>query len=61
MILSVAQEKYMPDCAIGTLIANMIPIAIVLQFAWILMLIVWVMLGLPIGPGVGFHLPPGIL
>lgn len=61
MILSVAQEKYMPDCAIGTLIANMIPIVIVLQFAWILMLIVWVMLGLPIGPGVGFHLPPGIL
>lgn len=61
MILSVAQEKYMPDCAIGTLIANMIPIAIVLQFAWILMLIVWGMLGLPIGPGVGFHLPPGIL
>lgn len=61
MILSVAQEKYMPDCAIGTLIANMIPIAIVLQVAWILMLIVWVMLGLPIGPGVGVHLSPGIL
>ena len=40
MILSVAQEKYMPDIAIGTLISNMIPIAIVLQIAWIVFLIV---------------------
>ncbi|MDO5597992.1 MAG: AbgT family transporter [Acidaminococcus sp.] len=61
MILSVAQEKYMPDCAIGTLIANMIPIAIVLQIAWIIFLVVWVTLGLPIGPGVGLALPAGVL
>lgn len=61
MILSVAQEKYMPDIAIGTLISNMIPIAIVLQIAWIVFLIVWETLGLPIGPGVGMQLPPGIL
>ena len=61
MILSVAQEKYMPDIAIGTLMSNMIPIAIVLQIAWIVFLIVWETLGLPIGPGVGMQLPPGIL
>ncbi|MCD2435658.1 AbgT family transporter [Acidaminococcus sp. NSJ-142] len=61
MILSVAQEKYMPNLAIGTLISNMIPIAIVLQIAWILFLIGWLALGLPIGPGVGTMLPPGIL
>ena len=53
--------KYMPDIAIGTLISNMIPIAIVLQIAWIVFLIVWETLGLPIGPGVGMQLPPGIL
>ena len=61
MILSVAQEKYMPDCAIGTLISNMIPIAVVLQIAWIIFLVIWMMLGLPFGPGVGIALPAGVL
>ena len=61
MILSVAQSKYVPDLKIGTLIANMIPMSIVLQIAWILFLIIWMLIGLPIGPGVGMALPAGIL
>ena len=61
MILSVAQEKYMPKAAIGTLVSNLIPIAVVLQIAWILFLVVWMTLGLPIGPGVEMALPAGIL
>ena len=61
MILSVAQEKYMPKCAIGTLISGMIPMAVVLQVVWIIFLIIWMTLGLPYGPGVGSALPPGIL
>ena len=61
MILSVAQEKYMPDCAIGTLISNMIPIAVVLQIAWIIFLVIWMTLGVPFGPGVGIALPAGVL
>ena len=61
MILSVAQEKYMPKCAIGTLISGMIPMAIVLQVVWIVFLIIWMMTGLPYGPGVNTALPPGIL
>ena len=61
MILSVAQEKYMPDCAIGTLNSNMIPIAVVLQIAWIIFLVIWMTLGVPFGPGVGIALPAGVL
>lgn len=61
MLLSVAQAKYDKNLAIGTLISNMIPIAIVLQIAWIIMLIIWMTLGLPIGPGVGVTLPAGVL
>lgn len=61
MLLSVAQAKYDKNIAIGTLISNMIPIAIVLQVAWIIMLIIWMALGLPIGPGVGVTLPAGVL
>ena len=61
MILSVAQTKYVPDLKIGTLISNMIPMSIVLQLAWIIVVVIWMMIGLPFGPGVGVALPAGIL
>ena len=61
MVLSVAQVKYMPDLKIGTVIANEIPIAVVLQIAWIIFFIIWALLGIPIGPGVGMALPAGVL
>jgi len=61
MILSVAQTKYVPELKIGTLIANMIPLSIVLQIIWIIFLIIWMITGLPFGPGVGIHLPAGII
>ena len=61
MILSVAQEKYDPDCTVGTFISNLIPLAAVLQVAWILFMLVWVALDIPLGPGVSVHLPAGIL
>lgn len=61
MVLSVAQTKYMKDLKIGTLISNMIPIAIILQIVWIIFLIIWALVGIPIGPGVGMYLPAGVL
>jgi len=61
MLLSVAQAKYDKNLAIGTLISNLIPIALVLQVVWIIFLVIWMSLGIPIGPGVGAALPPGIL
>ena len=61
MMLSVAQEKYDPDCTVGTFISNLIPLAAVLQVVWILFMLVWVALDIPLGPGVTVHLPAGIL
>lgn len=61
MLLSVAQTKYMPDLKIGTVIANEIPIAIILQIVWIIFVIAWMAIGIPIGPGVGMSLPAGVL
>ncbi|MCI8511959.1 MAG: AbgT family transporter [Lachnospiraceae bacterium] len=61
MTLSVAQTKYDPNIKIGTLISNMIPVAVILQVIWIIFLIIWAVAGLPIGPGVGMTLPAGIL
>ncbi|MBP3737289.1 MAG: AbgT family transporter [Lachnospiraceae bacterium] len=59
--LAVAQQKYDKELEIGTLAAGLFPIAIVLQIAWIIFLAIYMATGLPIGPGVGFHLPAGIL
>ena len=52
-----AQAKYDKDAKIGTLAAGLFPIAIVLQIAWIIFLGIYMILGLPIGPGVGIALP----
>ena len=61
MVLEVAKTKYDKDLKIGTLVAGLIPIAFILQFAWILFFIVWYLIGLPYGPGVTHLLPPGVL
>lgn len=61
MVLSVAQVKYAPDLKIGTLIANLIPLSIILQIIWIIFMVIWMMAGIPIGPGVGMYLPAGVL
>ena len=61
MVLEVAKTKYDKNLQIGTLIANLIPISLVLQAAWIIFIIVWSLAGIPVGPGVGMYLPAGIL
>ena len=61
MVLEVAKTKYDKDLKIGTLVAGLMPIAFILQFAWIIFFIVWYLIGLPYGPGVTHLLPPGVL
>jgi len=39
----------------------MIPMSIVLQIAWIIFLVIWMLLGIPFGPGVGIYLPAGVM
>lgn len=48
-------QKYDPKVGIGTIIATMIPYSFVFLFLWILLLIVWLLLGIPIGPGAEIH------
>ncbi len=43
-------NKYDPKAGIGTLIATMLPYSIAFTIGWILLLIAWIMLGLPMGP-----------
>jgi aminobenzoyl-glutamate transport protein len=43
-------QKYQKDAGIGTIVALMLPYTIVLSVLWTLMLIVWYLLGIPLGP-----------
>jgi len=48
-------QKYDPKAGIGTIIATMVPYSIVFFIFWVLLLVVWLTLGLPLGPDAGIH------
>lgn len=45
-------KKYDEESGIGTLISTMLPYSICFLIGWSLLLVVWMVLGLPLGPGV---------
>ena len=49
-------EKYDKKSGIGTVVATMLPYTIVFTLVWSVLLIVWMLLGLPVGPGAGLRL-----
>ena len=49
-IVTVAQ-RYQKNAGIGTIIALMLPYAIVILVAWLLLFAGWFLLGIPLGPG----------
>ncbi|MDR4988609.1 MAG: AbgT family transporter [Bacteroidales bacterium] len=44
-------ERYDKNAGIGTIIATMLPYTFIFLMAWLVMLIIWIILGVPIGPG----------
>lgn len=44
-------QRYEPKAGIGTVIAVMLPYSVVFLIGWTLLFSVWLLLGLPIGPG----------
>ena len=44
-------EKYDKRAGIGTIIATMLPYSVLFLLFWLLLMIVWILTGLPIGPG----------
>ncbi len=44
-------ERYDKKAGIGTIIATMIPYTIIFLVAWLILLVLWILAGLPIGPG----------
>jgi len=52
-------QKYVKQSGIGTIMATMLPYSIALFISWTVLLIIWVLLVLPLGPGVSmfYELP----
>ena len=48
-------QKYDPKAGIGTIIATMLPYSIIFLLFWILLLVAWLLLGIPLGPDAGIH------
>jgi len=44
-------QKYVKEAGIGTLAATMLPYTITLYISWTLLLVIWVLFELPLGPG----------
>lgn len=49
-------HKYDKNVGIGTVIANMLPFSVTFAIAWIIQVIIWVTLDLPLGPGGAIYL-----
>ena len=49
-------HKYDKKVGLGTVIANMIPFSVAFAITWVIQVIVWVALDLPLGPGGGIYL-----
>jgi aminobenzoyl-glutamate transport protein len=51
-------QRYQPSAGIGTLVATMLPYSMTFLCGWTALLVIWIMTGLPVGPGAGLYLAP---
>ncbi len=49
-VVTIAQ-RYQKDSGLGTIISLMLPYALIILVAWILLFVLWFVLGIPLGPG----------
>jgi aminobenzoyl-glutamate transport protein len=49
-------QRYQAGAGLGTLVATMLPYSVTFLAGWTIMLVLWVTLGLPVGPGAGLYL-----
>lgn len=48
-------QKYDKNAGIGTIVATMLPYSITFFLGWTILLVAWILLGLPLGPGAGLY------
>ena len=55
-MIIVFARRYDPKAGIGTLISMMLPYSLLFLLGWSAMLVLWMLAGLPVGPGAGLFL-----
>jgi aminobenzoyl-glutamate transport protein len=50
-------QRYSPKAGMGTLVATMLPYSVAFLIVWTILLAIWTLLGLPLGPGATMFLP----
>jgi aminobenzoyl-glutamate transport protein len=55
-LIVVFARRYQKDAGIGTVIAMMLPYAVIILVVWVVFFLVWYLLGIPLGPGAPVHL-----
>ena len=59
MIIIVALvQRYIPQAGLGTVVAMMLPYAAAFAMCWSILLVAWILSGLPLGPGGPLVFPP---
>ncbi|MFN2379864.1 MAG: AbgT family transporter [Bacteroidales bacterium] len=56
-LIIVYYEKYDKNAGIGTLISTMLPFTITFFIVWSVILVGWILLDIPLGPGAGLYYP----
>ncbi|SFT02498.1 aminobenzoyl-glutamate transport protein [Porphyromonadaceae bacterium NLAE-zl-C104] len=57
-LIIVYYQKYDPKAGVGTLMASMMPYSIAFFIVWTLMMIVWILFGIPLGPEAPLYYTP---
>lgn len=58
-IIIIFAQRYVRDIGMGTILSTMLPYSLVFTLGWTTMLVVWVLAGIPLGPGVSATYDPG--
>ena len=56
-MIVVFAKRYDKKAGIGTLISIMLPYSLFFLIGWSLLLIIWMLAGLPLGPGAALMMP----
>lgn len=54
-------QRYVKQAGIGTIVSTMLPYTFVFLVGWLILLIIWILLGLPIGPGANLYIDESLL
>jgi aminobenzoyl-glutamate transport protein len=54
-LIVVFVKRYQRSAGIGTVVSLMLPYVLILSVAWVVLFVVWYLIGIPLGPGSPVH------